>query len=633
MSETVNLPALGESVTEGTVTRWLVEVGDTVEVDQPLLEVSTDKVDTEVPSPAAGTIEELLVAEDETIEVGAPLVRIGDGSGSDDSGSSDDSAEDSAEESEETEPAEAGQSSEDAEDVEDAATEAEQPEATEQAAEENTSEESSSDSSDGGGGESQEIKLPALGESVTEGTVTRWLVEVGDTVEVDQPLLEVSTDKVDTEVPSPVAGTIQEIKVSEDETIEVGAVLALVGSGSGSSSGSGSGGSTDSADAEQEQDAEAEEQASEPASEESASEQSEPEKAEPEKSEPEQEPAPEDRAKQEAPAKSEQKTEAKAAPKSESSDSSAEGYVTPLVRRLAKNEGVDLADVKGTGVGGRIRKQDVVDAAEASKSQAEPEAPAEAPAAAKSAPKVEVDTTKRGTTEKAPRIRQVIAQRMNESLDIAAQLTQVHEVDMTRIVNLRAKAKASFKAQNGVNLTYLPFIGTAVTEALKQHPKLNAEYDEANQQITYHDSEHLALAVDTEKGLLVPVINDAGDLSIAGLSKKIADVAERTRQSKIGPGELSGGTFTITNFGSVGALFDTPIINQPQVAILGTGTIVKRPMVVTDGDGNESIGIRHMMYLSLTYDHRLVDGADAGRFMQTLKARLEEGNFEAQLGL
>ncbi|GAA1108588.1 2-oxoglutarate dehydrogenase, E2 component, dihydrolipoamide succinyltransferase [Nesterenkonia jeotgali] len=625
MSETVNLPALGESVTEGTVTRWLVEVGDTVEVDQPLLEVSTDKVDTEVPSPAAGTIEELLVAEDETVEVGAPLVKIGDGAGSDDSGSSQDSAEEDAQEETSGE----DESSSEAEEAEDAATEAAQPEATEQAAEENTSEdqgaESTGESSSGSseGGESQEITLPALGESVTEGTVTRWLVEVGDTVEVDQPLLEVSTDKVDTEVPSPVAGTIQEIKVSEDETIEVGAVLALVGSGASA----GSSGGSDSADAEQEQDEEAEAAAAEPATEEST----------PEKSEPVQEPAPEERTQQEAPAKSEQKSEqkseSKAEPKSESSDSSAEGYVTPLVRRLAKNEGVDLADVKGTGVGGRIRKQDVVDAAEASKSQTESEAPAEAAAPAKTAPKVEVDTSKRGSSEKAPRIRQVIAQRMNESLDISAQLTQVHEIDMTRIVNLRAKAKASFKSQNGVNLTYLPFIGTAVTEALKQHPKLNAEYDEANQQITYHDAEHLALAVDTEKGLLVPVINDAGDLSIAGLAKKIADVAERTRQSKIGPGELSGGTFTITNFGSVGALFDTPIINQPQVAILGTGTIVKRPMVVTDADGNESIGIRHMMYLSLTYDHRLVDGADAGRFMQTLKARLEEGNFEAQLGL
>jgi len=625
MSETVNLPALGESVTEGTVTRWLVEVGDTVEVDQPLLEVSTDKVDTEVPSPAAGTIEELLVAEDETVEVGAPLVKIGDGAG--DSGSSDDSASDSTEAEPESEPATQDDSSSEAEAAEDAATQAAQPEATEQAAEENTStqssEESSAGSSSDDSGETQEITLPALGESVTEGTVTRWLVEVGDTVEVDQPLLEVSTDKVDTEVPSPVAGTIREIKVSEDETVEVGAVLALVGGGSGDSTSAEEPTSSESADSEQEPEAD-------DSKAEAASEKSEP--TEPEKSEPAEEPAPQERSTKQSssePAKAKSDTESK----SDTSDSSAEGYVTPLVRRLAKNEGVDLADVKGTGVGGRIRKQDVLDAAEAKKSQSSPEAAAEAPAAQKSAPKVEVDTSKRGSSEKAPRIRQVIAQRMNESLDISAQLTQVHEIDMTRIVNLRAKAKASFKSQNGVNLTYLPFIGTAVTEALKQHPKLNAEYDEANQQITYHDSEHLALAVDTEKGLLVPVINDAGDLSIAGLAKKIADVAERTRQSKIGPGELSGGTFTITNFGSVGALFDTPIINQPQVAILGTGTIVKRPMVVTDGDGNESIGIRHMMYLSLTYDHRLVDGADAGRFMQTLKARLEEGNFEAQLGL
>lgn len=625
MSETVNLPALGESVTEGTVTRWLVEVGDTVEVDQPLLEVSTDKVDTEVPSPAAGTIEELLVAEDETVEVGAPLVKIGDGAG--DSGSSDDSASDSTEAEPESEPATQDDSSSEAEAAEDAATQAAQPEATEQAAEENTStqssEESSAGSSSDDSGETQEITLPALGESVTEGTVTRWLVEVGDTVEVDQPLLEVSTDKVDTEVPSPVAGTIREIKVSEDETVEVGAVLALVGGGSGDSTSAEEPTSSESADSEQEPEAD-------DSKSEAASEKSEP--TEPEKSEPAEEPAPQERSTKQSssePAKTKSDTESK----SDTSDSSAEGYVTPLVRRLAKNEGVDLADVKGTGVGGRIRKQDVLDAAEAKKSQSAPEAAAEAPAAQKSAPKVEVDTSKRGSSEKAPRIRQVIAQRMNESLDISAQLTQVHEIDMTRIVNLRAKAKASFKSQNGVNLTYLPFIGTAVTEALKQHPKLNAEYDEANQQITYHDSEHLALAVDTEKGLLVPVINDAGDLSIAGLAKKIADVAERTRQSKIGPGELSGGTFTITNFGSVGALFDTPIINQPQVAILGTGTIVKRPMVVTDGDGNESIGIRHMMYLSLTYDHRLVDGADAGRFMQTLKARLEEGNFEAQLGL
>ncbi|GAA1806657.1 2-oxoglutarate dehydrogenase, E2 component, dihydrolipoamide succinyltransferase [Nesterenkonia flava] len=599
MSETVNLPALGESVTEGTVTRWLVEVGEEVEVDQPIVEVSTDKVDTEVPSPVAGTIEELLVGEDETVEVGAPLVKIGDGSGASSSEAS---------------------GSSDAEAQEEAATEAETPEETQEAAEEEaptpaagesggaeaTPEEVSpaEDTEGGSAGDAEEVKLPALGESVTEGTVTRWLVEVGDEVEVDQPLLEVSTDKVDTEVPSPVAGTVQELKVGEDETVEVGAVLALIGSGAPAA-----------------KSAEPTEEAEEAPAEEPTKD--EPEAAAPAQDEPASEPAPQERV--------EKKSESPAASSSDANaDSSAEGYVTPLVRRLAKKEGIDLAEVKGTGVGGRIRKQDVLDAVEAKKGSAQ-----EAPAAssAKPAPQVEVDTTKRGTTEKAPRIRQVIAQRMIESLDTSAQLTQVHEVDMTRIVNLRNKAKDQFKKDNGVNLTYLSFIAVATTEALKQHPVLNAQYDEKNQQVTYHDAEHLSFAVDTEKGLMVPVIADAGDLSLAGMAKKISDVAERTRSNKIGPEELSGGTFTITNLGSFGALFDTPIINQPQVAILGPGAIVKRPMVVTDADGNDTIGIRHMMYLSLTYDHRLVDGADAGRFLQTLKARLEDGNFEAQLGL
>jgi pyruvate dehydrogenase E2 component (dihydrolipoamide acetyltransferase) len=604
MSETVNLPALGESVTEGTITRWLVEVGDEVEVDQPIVEVSTDKVDTEVPSPVAGTVAELLVAEDETVEVGAPLIKIGDGSG----GSAEDSGDDEAA-------------------AEEAATEAEEPEETQQAAEEEAPVPAAGESGGGEatpeeespasdtGGESQEVTLPALGESVTEGTITRWLVEVGDEVEVDQPLLEVSTDKVDTEVPSPVAGTVQELKASEDETVEVGAVLALVGSGAAPA-------------AKSEEPTPEAEEASEP--------EPAPEKeAEPE---PEKESEPEPEA-AETPEKkgSEPKTEpeskdeqpAKSAP-ADTEDTSAEGYVTPIVRRLAKNEDVDLSTVKGTGVGGRIRKQDVLDAAETKKSEASAE---EAPSTSTAAPQVEVDTAKRGTTEKAPRIRQVIAQRMNESLDISAQLTQVHEVDMTRIVNLRAKAKTAFKEQNGANLTYLAFIAVAVTEALKQHPVLNAEYSQDQKQITYHDSEHLSFAVDTEKGLMVPVIADAGDLSLAGMAKKISDVAKRTRENKIAPEELSGGTFTITNLGSFGALFDTPIINQPQVAILGPGAIVKRPMVVTDADGEESIGIRHMMYLSLTYDHRIVDGADAGRFLQTLKGRLEEGIFEAQLGL
>jgi 2-oxoglutarate dehydrogenase E2 component (dihydrolipoamide succinyltransferase) len=610
MSESVNLPALGESVTEGTVTRWLKQVGDRVEVDEPLLEVSTDKVDTEIPSPIAGVIEEILVAEDETAEVGAPLVRIGDGASADSNGSA----------------APAGEPAEAAAPAQEEAPAPAQEKAPEPAREEPAASGSSdSGSSDNGSGEGTEVTLPALGESVTEGTITRWLKAVGDEVAVDEPLLEVSTDKVDTEIPSPVAGTLQEIRVNEDETAEVGSVLAVIGSGAGAPA------KVEASKGEPLAAGEAETReapVAEPRSD------SEPKPAE-KTSEPEQEAAPAPApAKQEAPAPAPARQESPA-----ESQPAGDAYVTPLVRRLANQNGVDLASLTGTGVGGRIRKQDVLDAAEAAKAAAAapaPAAPAAAPAAAAparaAAPAVEPSKL-RGTVEKAPRIRQTIAKRMRESLEISAQLTQVIEVDMTRVARLRTTAKNSFQAQNGAKLTFLPFISKAVTEALKQHPKLNASFDEEKKEVTYHDAEHLAIAVDTEKGLLVPVIKDAGNLNLGGLAKKIADVGARTRNNQIGPDELSGGTFTITNIGSVGALFDTPIINQPQVGILGTGAIVKRPVVVTDADGEDTIAIRSMMYLSLTYDHRLVDGADAGRFLQTLKARLEGGAFESELGL
>lgn len=576
MSESVNLPALGESVTEGTVTRWLKQVGDRVEVDEPLLEVSTDKVDTEIPSPIAGVIEEILVAEDETAEVGAPLVRIGDGAGS--------SAPEAAAPAEEAPaaPAEEAPAEEAPAAPAQEAPAAEAPAAT--------------------GGEGHEVTLPALGESVTEGTVTRWLKAVGDSVEVDEPLLEVSTDKVDTEIPSPVAGTLQEIRVNEDETAEVGSVLAVIGSGASAPAAAPAAAPAPAAEAKAEAPAPAAAEAPKP----------EAPKAEAPKAEAPQAEAP--------------KPAAEAAPATSGAES---GYVTPLVRKLANQQGVDISSLTGTGVGGRIRKQDVIAAAEA---KAAPAAAPSAPAAS-AAPAGPAASSLRGTTQKAPRIRQVIARRMRESLEVSTQLTQVHEVDMTKVAKLRLKAKNSFQAQNGVKLTFLPFIAKAVAEALKQHPKLNAAYDEDKQEITYHNAEHLAIAVDTDKGLLVPVISDAGNLNLAGLAGKIADVAGRTRDGKIGPDELSGGTFSITNIGSVGALFDTPIINQPQVGILGTGAIVKRPVVVADENGDDSIAIRSMMYLSLTYDHRLVDGADAGRFLQTLKARLEEGAFEADLGL
>ena len=587
MSETITLPELGESVTEGTVTRWLKEVGDTIEVDEPIVEISTDKVDTEIPSPVAGTVLEILVQEDEDIEVGQALAVIG----------------------------EVGESASDAP-TDDSAAE----EPTEETAEEAPAEPASAPASGGGSGDTQEVTLPELGESVTEGTITRWLKEVGDTIEVDEPIVEISTDKVDTEIPSPVAGTVLEIKVQEDEDVEVGQVLALVGSSDGAAAAP--------APAPEPEPEPASARADEaPEAEEAPAE----EPTQPAASKPEPTPAP--------------TPPAEKAPSSPEETPRGDGYVTPLVRRLAREQDVDLAEVTGTGVGGRIRKQDVLAAAAAKEYEARQEAPAAAapataataaPAASRPAPTdpvSSVDPSKRGTTEKAPRIRQVIADRMVESLETSAQLTQVHEIDMTRIVNLRNQVKARFKAENGVNLTFLAFITQAATEALRAHPALNAEYNAETKEITYHDREDIGIAVDTERGLMVPVIKGAGNLNLTGIANAISDLALRTRDSEVKPDELSGGTFSITNLGSFGALFDTPVINQPQVAILGPGNIVKRPVVSTDAEGNDVIAIRHMMYLSLTYDHRIVDGADAGRFMTQLKNRLEGGEFGGQLGL
>jgi 2-oxoglutarate dehydrogenase E2 component (dihydrolipoamide succinyltransferase) len=480
------------------------------------------------------------------------------------------------------------------------------------------------------------ITMPELGESVTEGTVTRWLKQVGDTVAVDEPLLEVSTDKVDTEIPSPVAGTLLEITAAEDETVDVGGRLAVIGDASAAPSG---GSSSDAAPTEDAPPAEREAEA--PAGQQPPAE------------------APSSNGKvdtattAQAGEDAERDELASAEPDRPRSDDSAptddraptgsQGapYVTPLVRKLAAEHGVDLSTVNGSGVGGRIRKQDVLAAAEAAKPaepepSPEPEAPAaSAPSSAPSrpAPQARADGPQPGTTVKMPRLRQVIAQRMTESLRVSAQLTTVQEVDVTRIAKLRARAKAEFERREGVKLTYLPFFAKATVEALKAFPQVNASINNETNEVTYHGAVHLAIAVDTPRGLLVPVIKNAEDLNLAGLARKIADVAARTRDNKIGPDELSGGTFTITNIGSAGALFDTPIINQPQVAILGTGVITKQPAVVTGPDGEDSIAIRSVCFLPLTYDHRLVDGADAGRFVSAIKERLEEGTFETELGL
>ena len=513
MSERVTMPALGESVTEGTVTRWLKQVGEEVAVDEPLLEVSTDKVDTEIPSPVAGTLQEILVQEDETVEVGADLAVVGDGAAADSPDSGSDAAAEPADEPAPAEPSAAAEPDE---------------KNTEKPAPEAAPAQASNESADTGGsdGEGETVTMPALGESVTEGTITRWLKAEGDEVAVDEPLLEVSTDKVDTEVPSPAAGTLRKILVQEDETVEVGAELAVIGgASSGDDEGGSSAGAAEPAPAQSAPAQSAPTQASVPAptkdAETSKSEPQPEQKAQAPASEPESKPAP-------APAP-EKKPESTPAPASQQAasgegDGGSSAYVTPLVRKLATQHDVDLSSIKGTGIGGRIRKQDVLEAAEAAKAPATPQAPA-APATASTPATPSMDVSaKRGTTEKMTRMRRLIATRMVESLQVSAQLTTVVEVDVTRISRLRDRAKAGFAEREGVKLSFLPFFALAAVEALKTHPVLNASVEDDS--IVYHSSENLGIAVDTEKGLFVPVIQNAGDLNIAGLARKIGDLAD-----------------------------------------------------------------------------------------------------------
>jgi len=566
------MPQLGESVTEGTVTRWLKAVGDVVTADEPLLEVSTDKVDTEIPSPVSGVLTEIIAGEDAVVLVGGALAVI-----SPDGGSVTPVVQPAAEAPAAPAPVEAP------------AAPVEAPAVSPAPATAPTS-------------ATTVVVLPALGESVTEGTVTRWLKSVGDTVAADEALLEVSTDKVDTEIPSPVSGVLLEITVGEDGVAQVGGQLGVIGVAS-------TAGVTPAAAA--------------PVA---------------------PVPAPEVPV---APTAVQVPVATPVAASSGPVVNNSSAYATPLVRKLASERGVDLSTIVGTGVGGRIRKEDILGTAPTlapvavpserpveSTPHVAPAVTAQPAAVAPVAPKpVPAASPLRGRTEPMTRLRKVIAQRMVESLQVSAQLTSVVEVDVTRIAALRNKSKAAFEAREGVKLSFLPFFAKAACEALKQYPTVNAQIDQEAGTVTYFDSEHLAIAVDTERGLLVPVVRDAGDLNIGGLSRKIADLAERTRTNQLSPDELSGGTFTLTNTGSRGALFDTPIINQPQVAILGTGAVVKRPVVIADENGGDIVAIRQMVYLALTYDHRLVDGADAARFLSAIKNRLEEGAFEADLGL
>lgn len=664
MAHSVEMPELGESVTEGTVTQWLKKVGDTVTVDEPLLEVSTDKVDTEIPSPVSGVLLKILVEEDETVDVGAVIAEIGD------------EGEAPSSDSESTE----GQST--AADTDGAADEPEQrsggsgEESRDSAAadkasvDETPSGTSSEAASKSGSGETTDISMPELGESVSEGTITQWLKKVGDSVKVDEPLLEVSTDKVDTEVPSPVAGVLVEILAEEDDTVDVGAVIARVGEPGSTAPSTPQDTSTDGAaeDADGEvlkgavetSTSSAQETAQSQAADEeaqSASEGEATEAAEGGSGSDREVSSAGEAAAQSADLETTEDTEdanASEAPtgSQESSDQSSETgaeeskpYVTPLVRKLADKHGVDLRTVKGTGIGGRIRKQDVIAAAEgagsatgASSEAAEDaqisEKATPAPAGPRASTK-KVDPAKqelRGKTLKVNRIRQITAKTTLESLHGAAQLTQLHEVDMTRVADLRSRSKKAFADKHGVNLTYLPFFAKAVVEALVSHPNVNASYNAETKEMTYHGQVNLGIAVDTEQGLLSPVIHNAQDMTLPELAQAIADLAQRARTKKLTPKDITGGTFTITNIGSEGALSDTPILVPPQAGIMGTGAIVKRPVVLTE-DGADAIAIRHMALLPLTYDHQVFDGADAGRFMTTVRDRLETADFEADLEL
>ena len=575
MATNVVMPQLGESVTEGTVTRWLKNVGDSIKVDEAIVEVSTDKVDTEIPSPVAGVLLEIKAAQDAVIPVGGVMAIIGE------SGSVAPSAPVVSAPVVQTPPP--APKPEPVIEKPVVQTPAPTPVAQPVAA-------------PAASGSTVNVLLPQLGESVTEGTITRWLKNVGDKVSIDEAIVEISTDKVDTEIPSPSAGVISEIRVAQDQVALVGAILAVISTSASAAV-------------------------------------SAPAPSAPVVSTPAPVAAPLLVA---PPVATPQVVNTPAPVVFNNSQTAAnDSFTTPIVRKLAKEQGVDLSQIKGTGVNGRVRKDDVLNVAKSNGAPTtqspSPVATTPPPVANTSAPVAQESVL--GKVEQTSRLRRVIAERMVKSLHISAQLTSVIEVDVTKISGLRNKVKDSFVAREGVKLSYLPFFAKVSIESLNEFPIVNATISEDASQITYSDAVHLAVAVDTPRGLLVPVIRNAGDLTIAGLARKIQDVANRTRDNKVTPDELSGGTFTLTNTGSRGALFDTPIINQPQVAILGTGAVVKKPVVVKGEDGSDQIAIRQMVYLALTYDHRIVDGADAARFLSSMKLRLEEANFESELGL
>ena len=647
MSHSVQMPALGESVTEGTVTRWLKKEGDAVAEDEPLLEVSTDKVDTEVPAPYAGILEKILVQEDETVAIGAELAIIGSGS---DAGSAsaagslaDDVASEAAPGSEAAPapaptttlpgPVAAQSVSSTVPDVaaapDTASTELSVAEFVVPTAAGTT------------------VTMPVMGESVTEGTITRWLKSVGDAVAEDEPLVEIATDKVDAEVPSPVAGTLLAILAPEDATVEVGAPIATVGAAASAASPAASAASVP-------------EPAPTPPSQAAPVAPTMPAPAVPMPAAPA----------WSAPAAA---TPVATAPTGPTPPAHGTGYLTPVVRKLAADHGVDLATVTGTGVGGRIRREDVLAAADRQRTvlasagvvpaSAPAVVPAPAPAPVRVAAATPVPATPAqaarpvtpavaapppaarissapavpaavaGTTQPAPRIRQAMARSMMAAVTTSAQTTTIIEIDVTRVAALRDRAQAVFRAREGGELTFLPFFVKAAIEAARANPIVNASVSDDLTEITYHPTVDLGITVDTPRGQIVPVIHRADDLGLTGLARRIADLAERTASGALGPDELSGATFTVTNAGPSGALIDTPIVVPPQAAILAAGSVNKRPVVVTDADGNDVIAVRSIAAVALSYDQRIVDGAEAARYLGAVKRRIEDGDFEADLGI
>ena len=536
MPTDVVMPQMGESITEGTLTKWLKQPGDTVARDEPLFEISTDKVDAEIPSPAAGVLGDIKVQEGATVTVGTVVCSIAEAG----------SAPAAAPKAETVTPAAVTTA------ASDAAVPPPAPEAPAAA------------------GPGTEVPMPQMGESITEGTLTKWLKKVGDTVSRDEPIFEISTDKVDAEIPSPVAGTLTEIKVQEGQTVSVGSIVAVIGGGAAA-----------------------------------------PAKAAPTAAAPVAASAP----------------AAAAAPAA--SASAGEGLrSSPLVRKIASENNVDLTQVPGTGAAGRITKQDITAHMEGgAKPAAAAPAPvaaapvAAAPAAALAKPAAPSSAPAPGTLEPMTKMRAIIAKRMVESKHTNAHVHTVFKVDMTRIVKLREKEKNKYEQRNGVKLTYMPFITRAAVQALRKHPIVNAATQ--GDAILYNKNINIGIAVALEWGLIVPVVKQAEEKSFLGVARSIVDLADRARNKKLAPDDVAGGTFTLTNAGIFGEQFGTPIIAMPQSAILGIGGLFKEPLVLTDKEGNESIAIRSVQRFTLGFDHRIIDGSDAGKFMTDFKAYLE----------